>query len=109
MPQKLSPKEAFDSHNLYQLGRLKTSQDWKMDAKVALCGIIPDSAVPEEIRQGENPINGNYLTSKSCGTEYTLAHIKRLTAHAEFLIRLGDSSLNDHVEDDGPGSLLQAY
>ena len=44
----------------------------------------------------------------SC-TEYTMPHIDLLTAHAEFLFRLGDSSLYENVENDGSGSLLQAY
>jgi hypothetical protein len=108
-PQKLSPSEAFDSHNLYQLGRLKTSLDWKMDAKVALWGILPNGAIPEEIRRGEDPIDGDYLVSDGSGTEYTMTHIEHLTAHAEFLNRIGNRSLYDNVENDGSGSLFQAY
>lgn len=109
LPQKLSPKQAFDSHNQYQLGRLKTSMDWKMDAKVALWGILPNGAIPEEIRRGKDPIDGDYLVSDGSGTEYTMTHIEHLTAHAEFLRRLGDNSLYDSVENDGSGSMFQAY
>ncbi|WP_339710650.1 alginate lyase family protein [uncultured Kriegella sp.] len=108
-PKKLSPKEAFESHNRYQIGRLKTSADWKMDAKVSLWGILPNGAIPEEIRRGKDSIDGDYLPSDGSGTHYTMTHIEHLTAHAEFLNRLGDSSLYDHVETDGSGSLLQAY
>ena len=108
-PKKMSPKDAFESHNEYQLGRLKTSLDWKMDAKVALWGILPNGAIPEEIRRGTDPIDGDYLPSSGSGTEYTMTHIEHLTAHAEFLKRLGDNSLYDHVESDGSGSLFQAY
>ena len=109
IPQKMSPEEAFESHNAYQLGRLKTSLDWKMDAKVALWGILPNGAIPEEIRRGKDPIDGDYLPSDDSGTEYTMTHIEHLTAHAEFLKRLGDRSLYDNVENDGSGSLFQAY
>ena len=109
LPIKLSPKEAFDVHNNYQIGRLKTSADWKMDAKVNLWGILPNGAIPEEIRRGKDPIDGNHLPSDGSGTHYTMTHIEHLTAHAEFLNRLGDSSLYDHMEADGSGSLLQAY
>ena len=109
IPQKMSPREAFESHNAYQIGRLKTSLDWKMDAKVALWGILPNGAIPEEIRRGEDPIDGDYLPSDGSGTSYTMTHIEHLTAHAEFLRRLGDNSLYDHVENDGSGSLFQAY
>lgn len=106
---KMSPREAFESHNKNQLGRLKTSVDWKMDAKVALWGILPNGAIPEEIRRGKDPIDGDYLPSSGSGTEYTMTHIEHLTAHAEFLKRLGDNSLYDYIENDGSGSLFQAY
>tara|TARA_R110002049_G_C9136414_1_gene559323 strand:+ start:701 stop:1918 length:1218 start_codon:yes stop_codon:yes gene_type:complete len=109
IPQKMSPREAFESHNKNQLGRLKTSVDWKMDAKVALWGILPNGAIPEEIRRGKDPIDGDYLPSSGSGTEYTMTHIEHLTAHAEFLKRLGDNSLYDYIENDGSGSLFQAY
>ncbi|XOV93771.1 MAG: alginate lyase family protein [Bacteroidota bacterium] len=107
--QKLSPKEAFDSHNYYQLGRLKTNKDWEMDAKVPLWGILPNGAIPEEIRRGDDPIDGDYLPSEGSGTSYTMTHIEHLTAHAEFLRRQGNTSLYDHEEEDGSGSLLRAY
>jgi hypothetical protein len=107
--QKLSPAEAFESHNACQIGRLSTSAEWKMDAKVSLWGILPNGAIPEEIRRGDDPIDGDYLPSEGSGTHYTMTHIEHLTAHAEFLLRRGDSSLYDHVSDDGSGSLLQAY
>ena len=107
--QKLSPREAFDSHNAYQLGRLSTSVDWKMDAKASLWGILSNGAIPEEIRRGKDPIDGDHLASKGSGTNYTMTHIEHLTAHAEFLLRLGDSSLYDNIANDGSGSLLQAY
>lgn len=108
-PNKLSPQEAFKLHNAFQFGRLKTSMEWKMDAKAAKWGILPNGAIPEEIRRGKDPIDGDYLASNGSGTKYTMTHIEHLTAHAEFLYRLGDSSLYDHVENDGSGSLLQAY
>ncbi|MCK5103979.1 MAG: alginate lyase family protein, partial [Cyclobacteriaceae bacterium] len=107
--QNLSPREAFDSHNAYQLGRLSTSVDWKMDAKASLWGILSNGAIPEEIRRGKDPIDGDHLASKGSGTNYTMTHIEHLTAHAEFLLRLGDSSLYDNIANDGSGSLLQAY
>jgi len=107
--QYFSPKEAFESHNIYQLGRLRTSIDWKMDAKAPLWGILPNGAIPEEIRRGKDPIDGDYLASKGSGTSYTMTHIEHLTAHAEFLRRQGDSSLYDNIANDGSGSLLQAY
>ncbi|GHB63354.1 alginate lyase family protein [Persicitalea jodogahamensis] len=106
---KLAPEEAFAVHNRYQIGRLKTSADWKMDAKGDLWGILPNGAIPEEIRRGKDPIDGEFLPSDGSGTDYTMTHIEHLTAHAEFLYRLGDSSLYDHREADGSGSLLQAY
>jgi hypothetical protein len=106
---KLTPEEAFAVHNRYQIGRLKTSTDWKMDAKGTLWGILPNGAIPEEIRRGKDPIDGAFLPSDGSGTDYTMTHIEHLTAHAEFLHRLGDSSLYDHVESDGSGSLLQSY
>ncbi len=109
--QKLSPKEAFNSHNYYQHGRLQTTDEWEMDAKVKLplWGILPNGAIPEEIRRGDDPIDGDCLPSDGSGTHYTMTHIEHLTAHAEFLRRLGDTSLYDNVEADGSGSLLQAY
>ncbi len=107
--QKLSPAEAFKSHNTYQIRRLSTSDEWKMDAKVSLWGILPNGAIPEEIRRGDDPIDGDYLPSFGSGTRYSMTHIEHLTAHAEFLLRRGDSSLYDHVANDGSGSLLQAY
>ena len=107
--QELSPKDAFDSHNNYQLGRLSPAKKWKMDAKVSLWGILPNGAIPEEIRRGDDPIDGDHLPSGGSGTRYTMTHIEHLTAHAEFLHRHGDNSLYDHVAEDGSGSLLQAY
>ncbi len=107
--QKLSPDEAYESHNAYQIGRFSTSDEWKMDAKVSLWGILPNGAIPEEIRRGDDPIDGDYLPSDGSGTHYTMTHIEHLTAHAEFLLRRGDSSLYDHVANDGSGSLLQEY
>lgn len=107
--QELSPNEAFDSYNFYQLGRLSTSEEWKMDAKVSLWGILPNGAIPEEIRRGNDPIDGAYLPSEGSGTNYSMTHIEHLTAHAEFLLRRGDNSLYDHVANDGSGSLRQAY
>lgn len=104
-----SPKEAFDSHNQYQIGRLLTTDEWKMDGKVDLWGILPNGAIPEEIRRGDDPIDGDHLPSDGSGTHYTMTFIEHLTAHAEFLRRLGDTSLYDHVANDGSGSLLQAY
>jgi hypothetical protein len=108
-PEKLTPEQAFAAHNRYQIGRMKRSADWKMDAKGALWGILPNGAIPEEIRRGKDPIDGDFLPSEGSGTDYTMTHIEHLTAHAEFLNRLGDSSLYDHVESDGSGSLFQAY
>ena len=107
--RKLSPQEAFEAHNSMQIGRLKTSQEWKMDAKVDLWGILPNGAIPEEIRRGDDPIDGDYLPSSGSGTRYSMTHIEHMTAHAEFLKRLGDTSIYDHVDQDGSGSLLQAY
>ncbi|WP_162415730.1 alginate lyase family protein [Cyclobacterium roseum] len=107
--QKLSPEEAFWSHNQHQIGRLLTSDEWKMDGKVALWGILPNGAIPEEIRRGDDPIDGDHLPSDGSGTHYTMTFIEHLTAHAEFLRRLGDTSLYDHIAEDGSGSLLQAY
>jgi len=107
--QSLSPQEAYDAHNAFQIGRLSTSLEWKMDAKVSLWGILPNGAIPEEIRRGDDPIDGDHLPSKGSGTKYTMTHIEHLTAHAEFMLRRGDSSLYDHVADDGSGSLLKAY
>jgi len=107
--QTLSPAEAFKSHNLSQIRRMSTSDEWKMDAKTWLWGILPNGAIPEEIRRGNDPIDGNHLPSEGSGTHYTMTYIEHLTAHAEFLANHGDSSLYNHVEDDGSGSLLQAY
>ena len=107
--QKLSPQEAYKSHNAYQIGRLSTSDKWKMDAKVSLWGILPNGAIPEKIRRGKDPIDGDYLASDASGTHYTMTHIENLTAHAEFLLHRGDSSLYEHVAKDSSGSLLQAY
>jgi hypothetical protein len=55
---KLSPQNAFDSHNAYQLGRQSTSFEWKLDAKASTWGILPNGAIPEEIRRGNDPIDG---------------------------------------------------
>jgi len=107
--QKLSPKEAFAAHNAYQLGRKRTTKNWKLDAKVDLWGILPNGAIPEEIRRGNDPINGDHLPSDGSGTHYTMTYIEHLTAHAEFLSRLGDNSIYENIEKDGSGSLLKAY
>lgn len=107
--QTLSPDESFKSHNRYQVGRLLTTDEWKMDGKVKLWGILPNGAIPEEIRRGNDPIDGDHLPSDGSGTHYTMTFIEHITAHAEFLRRLGDNSLFDHVAEDGSGSLLQAY
>ncbi|SHN35152.1 Alginate lyase [Cyclobacterium lianum] len=107
--QILSPEAAFESHNQYQIGRMLTSDEWKMDGKVELWGILPNGAIPEEIRRGDDPIDGDYLPTAGSGTHYTMTFIEHLTAHAEFLRRLGDTSLYDHISRDGSGSLLQAY
>jgi len=107
--QKLTPKEAFAAHNAYQLGRQRTTKNWKLDAKVDLWGILPNGAIPEEIRRGNDPINGDHLPSDGSGTHYTMTYIEHLTAHAEFLSRLGDNSIYENIEKDGSGSLLKAY
>ncbi|WP_154857534.1 alginate lyase family protein [Cyclobacterium xiamenense] len=108
-PRTLSPGEAFDAHNRYQIGRLLTTDEWKMDGKVALWGILPNGAIPEEIRRGDDPIDGDHLATDGSGTHYTMTFIEHLTAHAAFLHRQGDNRLFDHVAADGSGSLLQAY
>lgn len=105
----LSPEDAYESHNMYQLGRLSTSMEWKMDAKQSLWGILPNGAIPEEIRRGNDDIAGDHLASSGSGTTYTMSYIEHLTAHAEFLRRRGDTSLYDNQSEDGSGSLLQAY
>jgi len=109
-PEKLSlsPQKAFKSHNEYQIRRLNTSPETKMDAKVPLWGILPNGAIPEEIRRGNDPIDGDFLASDGSGTSYTMTHIEHLIAHAEFLHRHGDNLIYDHVAADGSGSLLQA-
>ncbi|AEL26202.1 alginate lyase family protein [Cyclobacterium marinum] len=107
--RSLSPKEAFAAHNALQIGRQKTTDDWKLDAKVNLWGILPNGAIPEEIRRGDDPIDGDYLPSEGSGTHYTMTYIEHLTAHAEFLRRLGDHSIYDNIEKDGSGSLRKAY
>ena len=107
--QSLSPKEAFDSHNQYQIHRMKTTDEWKMDAKVSIWGILPHGGIPEEIRRGDDPIDGDHLPSDGSGTSYSMTHIEHLTAHAEFLRRQGNTMIYDNVEEDGSGSLLQAY
>ncbi len=108
-PSRLSPTEAFDAHNEFQLGRMKTTKDWEMDAKVHIWGILPNGAIPDEIRRGDDPVDGDHLPSMSSGTRYSMTHIEHLTAHAEFLRRQGNTSIYDHEEPDGSGSLLQAY
>ena len=80
-----------------------------MDAKHSLWGILSNGAIPEEIRRGNDPIDGDHLDSKGSGTNYTMTHIEHLTAHAEFLLRRGDNSLYNNIADDGSGSLLKAY
>lgn len=105
---KLSPQQAFNAHNECQIHRLSTSQEFKMDAKESLWGILPNGAIPEEIRRGNDPINGDYLASNGSGTNYTMTHIEHLIAHAEFLHRLGDNSIYSNVAADGSGSLLKA-
>jgi hypothetical protein len=107
--QKLSPQEAYDSHNAYQIGRQRTSEEWRMDAKTFIWGILPNGGIPEEIRRGDDPVDGEYLPTFGSGTHYTQAYIEALTAHAEFLHRRGDNSLYDNIFEDGSGSLLQAY
>ena len=107
--RKLSPEEAFNEHNTLQIQRQKTSAEWKMDAKGALWGILPNGAIPEEIRRGNDPVDGDFLPSGGSGTSYTMTYIEHLTAHAEFLHRRGDNSLYDNIEKDGSGSLLKAY
>jgi hypothetical protein len=106
---KLSPQEAFLAHNNCQIKRLSTAREAKMDAKATLWGILPNGAIPEEIRRGDDPIDGTHLPSSGSGTKYTMTSIEHLTAHAEFLHQLGDNTLYDHVANDGSGSLLQAY
>jgi hypothetical protein len=105
---KLSPKQAFKVHNKYQIHRLSISKKYKMDAKVSLWGILSNGAIPEEIRRGDDSIDGNYLESDGSGTHYTMTHIEHLIAHAEFLHRLGDNSIYNNEASDGSGSLLQA-
>lgn len=106
---RLSPKEAFVAHNRLQIGRQKTTKEWKLDAKVGLWGILSNGAIPEEIRRGDDPIDGDHLPSDGSGTHYTMTYIEHLTAHAEFLHRLGDNTIYDNIEKDGSGSLLKAY
>ncbi len=104
----LTPQQAFDSHNAYQLGRQSTAAEWKMDARGHIWGIMPNGGIPEEIRRGNDPADSEYLASTGAGTDYTMTYIEHLVAHAEFLRRRGDTSLYDHVAEDGSGSLLQA-
>ena len=106
---ELSPKEAYDSHNMYQLGRQSTSKYWKMDSKASLWGILSSVAIPEEIRRGADPVDGDHLESNGSGTDYTMTYIEHLTAHAQFLMLQGDSTLYNNAASDGSGSLLQAY
>lgn len=107
--QKLSPQCAFDAHNTCQIKRQSTSLEWKMDAKGPVWGILPSGAIPEEIRRGKDPVDGDFLPSTGSGTSYTMTYIEHLTAHAEFLHRRGNNALYDHACEDGSGSLLQAY
>jgi hypothetical protein len=106
---RLTPREAFESHNAYQLGRMQTTREWRMDGASHIWGIQKNGAIPDEIRRGPDPVDGDYLPSEGPGTHYTMTHIEHLTAHAEFLRRRGDHSIFDHVAADGSGSLLQAY
>jgi hypothetical protein len=105
----LSPQDAFNAHNTLQIKRQNTSEEWKMDAKTFLWGIQSNGAIPEEIRRGNDPVDGDYLPSEGSGTHYTMTYIEHLTAHAEFLHQRGDNSLYENCEPDGSGSLLQAY
>ena len=102
---RLSPKEAFVAHNRLQIGRQKTTKEWKLDAKVGLWGILSNGAIPEEIRRGDDPIDGDHLPSDGSGTHYTMTYIEHLTAHAEFLHRLGDNTIYDNIEKDGSGNI----
>ncbi len=106
---KLSPKEAYNVHNMLQIQRQNTSDEWKMDAKTFLWGIQPNGAIPEEIRRGNDPVDSDYLPSEGSGTHYSMTYIEHLTAHAEFLHRRGDNSIYENIESDGSGSLLRAY
>lgn len=106
---RLTPREAFESHNAYQLGRMQTTREWRMDGASHIWGIQKNGAIPDEIRRGPDPVDGDHLPSEGPGTNYTMTHIEHLTAHAEFLRRRGDHSIFDHVAADGSGSLLQAY
>jgi hypothetical protein len=72
-----------------------TSPEDKMDAKVSLRGILPNEAIPEDIRRGNDPVDGDSLESNGSGTRYTMTNIEYLTTHAEFLHRLGNNSLKD--------------
>ncbi len=106
---RLRPVEAFEVHNTIQLGRQNTSEEWQMDAKTLIWGIMPNGAIPEEIRRGKDPVDGDFLPSRGSGTHYTMTYIEHLTAHAEFLRRRGDNSLFDYMANDGSGSLLKAF
>lgn len=106
---RLTPQEAFDSHNAYQIGRMLTTEEWRLDGLEDIWGIQKNGAIPDEILRGSDPVDGDYLPSEGPGTTYTMTNIEHLTAHAEFLRRRGDNSIFDHVSEDGSGSLLQAY
>jgi len=106
---RLTPQQAFEAHNAYQIGRMLTTEEWRLDGLASIWGIQRNGAIPDEILRGPDPVDGDYLPSEGPGTNYTMTSIEHLTAHAEFLRRRGDRSIFDHVSADGSGSLLQAY
>lgn len=109
-PQELtlSLAEAYHQHNLQQIRRQSPEEQWKMDAKTFIWGILPHGGIPEEIRRGSNPVDGLYLERIDSGGQYTMTYVEHLTAHAEFLLRRGDPLLYNLVFADGSGSLLRA-
>lgn len=104
----LSLAEAYHQHNLQQVRRQSPDNQWKMDAKTFVWGILPHGGIPEEIRRGSNAVDGLYLERIDSGGQYTMTYVEHLTAHAEFLLRRGDPLLYNLVFPDGSGSLLKA-
>jgi len=101
-----TPGEAFLEHKQYQLDRMDTIE--RFDSRCDIWGIQWYGGIPDELRRGSSGCEAQWIVEQDASWTYTVTHIQGLVMHAELLLRRGDTSIYEHMSEDGSGSLLRA-
>jgi hypothetical protein len=99
--------DAFAYHAAQQIHARMNGEDM-MDSDCTIWGIQDHGGIPDELRGGSSGCDATYVLEDDLSLTYQHAQVQSLVAHAELLLRRGDTSAFDNETPSGMGSIRQS-